>query len=146
MNKEVSPMDKFDFLIGKWKLKYYVPKSFMSDEDTGEGTGEFKRILNNKYVSFDYSAKLSKGEGSAHAIFAWDNKLKLYKFWWFEDSGNYSAATCNFINDDTLCLNWHDSLLVQSFKKENSNKVILRMKYPTNENKHDLVLEVTFTK
>lgn len=146
MNKEVNPMDKFDFLIGKWKLKYYVPKSFMSDEDTGEGTGEFKRILNNKYVSFDYSAKLSKGEGSAHAIFAWDNKLKLYKFWWFEDSGNYSAATCNFINDDTLCLNWHDSLLVQSFKKENSNKVILRMKYPTNENKHDLVLEVTFTK
>ena len=144
MNKEVNPMDKFDFLIGKWKLKYYVPKSFMSDEDTGEGTGEFKRILNNKYVSFDYSAKLSKGEGSAHAIFAWDNKLN--KFWWFEDSGNYSAATCNFINDDTLCLNWHDSLLVQSFKKENSNKVILRMKYPTNENKHDLVLEVTFTK
>jgi hypothetical protein len=146
MNKEINPMDKFDFLIGKWKLKYNVPKSFLSDEDTGEGTGEFKRILNNKYVSFDYSAKLSKGEGSAHAIFAWDDKSKLYKFWWFEDSGNYSSATCNFIDDDTLCLNWHDSLLVQSFKKENSNKIILRMKYPANENKYDLVLEVTFTK
>ena len=53
MNKEVNPMDKFDFLIGKWKLKYYVPKSFMSDEDTGEGTGEFKRILNMPIAIFE---------------------------------------------------------------------------------------------
>ncbi len=146
MNNGINPMDKFDFLIGKWKLNYNIPKSFMSDEDIGEGTGEFKRILNNKYVSFDYSAKLSKGKGSAHAIFAWDDKSKLYKLWWFEDSGNYSLATCDFINDDTLCLNWNDSLLIQTFKKENTNKVILRMKYPADENKYDLVLEVTFSK
>ena len=146
MNKEINPMNKFDFLIGKWKLKYSVPKSFLSEEDKGKGNGEFKRILNNNYVSFDYSAKLSKGEGSAHGIFAWDDKSKLYKYWWFEDSGNYSSATCNFIDDNTLCLNWQDSLFVQTFKKENSDRIILRMKYPADENKYDLVLEVTFTK
>ena len=138
MNKEINPIEKFDFLIGKWKLKYNIPN--------GEGTGEFKRILNDKYVSFEYSAKFSKGEGSAQGIFAWDDRSKLYKYWWFESSGNYLSASCNFIDDDTLCMNWHDSLLVQTFKKENPGKVILQMKYPSDENKYDLSLEVIFTK
>ncbi len=146
MNEKISPMEKFNFLIGKWKLKYNVPKTFMSNEDIGEGTGKFERILNNKYVSFDYSAKLSNGESSAYGIFAWEEKSKLYRYWWFESSGNYLSASCNFIDDDTLCMNWHDSLLVQTFKKENPGKVILQMKYPSDENKYDLSLEVIFTK
>jgi len=144
MTNELNPMDKFNFLLGRWKLKYKVPNSLFGDEDEGEGTGEFKRILNDKYVTFDYSAKLQAGEGSAHAIFVWDEKAKIYRYWWFEDSGSFMTASCNFIDEDTLCLNWHDSLLVQTFKRENANRIVLKMKYPSGDNSYDLILEVTF--
>lgn len=146
MREELDPVDKFNFLLGTWQLEYNVPKSLFSDADNGKGYGEFKRILNSRYVSFDYSAKLSKGEAAAHAVFAWDEKNKIYKYWWFEDSGAFMTATCNFVDENTLCLNWHNSLLVQSFNITENGKVILRMKYPLNTNDYDLILEVVFTK
>jgi len=96
MNIKLSPMDRFSFLIGRWKLKYNVPGSIFSKKDEGYGTGEFKRLLNDKYVSFDYSASLLSGKASAHAIFSWDDKSKIYRYWWFEDSGNFQTAACNF--------------------------------------------------
>ena len=145
MNKLINPMEKFNFLIGEWDLKYRVPKSVFSNEDVGEGTGEFKKTLNGNYVIFNYSAKLKLSENSAMGIFAWDKKSSLYRYWWFENSGNFLSATCDFINDETLFLNWHNSLLIQTFKKESRDKVILQMKYPLNENKHDLILEVILT-
>ena len=84
--------------------------------------------------------------GAAHAIFAWDEKSKIYRFWWFESSGNFDKATCNFIDNETLYLTWHDSLLIQTFRKVDSNKVILRMENPTSEGKYELILEVIFTR
>lgn len=54
------------------------------------------------------------------------------------------TATCNFINDDTLFLNWHNSLLIQAFKKIDNNTVELRMENPDKEGKFELVLEVIF--
>ncbi len=146
MDNLLGPMEKFNFLIGSWHLKYRVPKSIFSNEDEGEGTGEFKKILNDKYVVLNYSAKLKLSANSAKGIFTWDKKSNLYRYWWFEDSGNFLSATCDFVNDETLCLNWHDSLLFQTFKKESDNKVILKMKYPLNENMHDLILEVILTR
>ena len=112
-----QPISKLDFLLGEWSLDYRVPESAISKEDKGTGTGEFKRILNDKFVSFDYHAKLSSMETKAHAIFAWDEKANIFKYWWFESYGGFLAASCNFIDENTLCLNWHDSLLVQTFKK-----------------------------
>lgn len=146
ISKELNPMDKFNFLLGTWKLEYKVPKSQFSDEDTGVGEGEFKRILNDKYVTFDYKAKLSAGEGAAHGIFAWDEKSKIYRYWWFEDSGEFNKATCNFINEHTLCLNWDNSILVQTFNKIENEKVLLEMRYPANKNDYKIVLEVVLTK
>ncbi len=139
-------MEKFDFLLGNWDLEYRVPKSTFSEEDTGAGTGTFKRALNGRYVYFDYSATLTKGQGAAHAIFAWDSKAGIYRYWWFEDSGNFLTATCNFINDETLFLNWHDTLLIQTFKKDGQTKMILRMENPTAEGSYGLILEVIFTR
>ena len=139
----IRPIDKFNFLIGQWQLKYEIPKSIFSEKDKGEGTGEFKKVLKDTYVTFNYRAKLRSSETSAKGIFAWDDKSKLYRYWWFEDSGNFSSATCNFINDDTLSFNWHDSLMVQSFKKESDSEIILRMMYPSNEIKYNIVLKVT---
>lgn len=146
MSEEINPMDKFNFLLGTWKLEYQVPKSQFSEYDSGEGEGEFKRILNNQYVTFDYYAKLSKGEGAAHAIFVWDKRSNIYRYWWFEDSGEFMEATCNFLNETTLCLNWHDSLLVQTFQLIENGKMILQMRYPSNQNDYEVVLKVVFTK
>ncbi|MBN2348927.1 MAG: hypothetical protein JXJ22_08830 [Bacteroidales bacterium] len=139
-------MEKFKFLIGTWDLKYNIPKSFMSIPDTGSGKGTFKRALDNKYVYFDYSGTLSTGPFSAHAVFARDKHEDLYRFWWFENSGSYETASCSFLNEDTLYINWHNGLLQQTFKKAEPGKVILHMEHPNAEGKFDLLLEVILTK
>jgi hypothetical protein len=143
---DVNMMEKFDFLLGNWNLEYRVPKSAFSEAATGTGTGTFKRALDDTYVYFDYSCSLTTGEGAAHAIFAWDEKAKVYRYWWFENSGNFLTATCNFVNNETLFLNWHDTLLIQTFTKAAPNKVILRMENPDSEGKYELILEVIFTR
>ena len=139
-------MEKFDFLLGNWKMEYNIPKSSFSEAATGSGTGIINRALDNKYVYFDYSSLIKNEKGEAHAIFAWDNNSKIYRFWWFESSGNFTKATCNFVNDETLFINWHDSLYSQTFRKVDSNKVILRMENPNSEGKYELMLEVIFTR
>ena len=55
-------------------------------------------------------------------------------------------ATCNFIDENTLCLNWHDSILVQTFGRRENGSVVLEMRYPQNKTDYEVVLEVIFTK
>ena len=140
-----DPMEKFEFLLGDWNLESRIPKSSFSEAATGTGTGTFKRTLKDKYVFFDY-CYLTAGEGQAHGIFAWDDKAKFYRYWWFEDSGSFEHAVCNFVNDDTLFMNWQDTMLTQTFTKAGSDKVILRMKQSLGEDKSELILEVVLTR
>ena len=136
-------MKKFEFLIGNWNLDYKIPKSSFSEPVTGKGSGIFRRALNDKYVLFDYEASFSTGDkATAHAIFARDEKSNVYRFWWFEDSGNFMSASCNFINETTLFMNWHNSLLRQTFRKIDDNTVELIMENPDKEGKRELILEV----
>ncbi|MFQ6069881.1 MAG: hypothetical protein ACE5LC_05065 [Candidatus Aminicenantales bacterium] len=149
MAGQLNMMEKFGFLIGSWSLEYRVPKSAFSEAATGSGAGTIKRAMDDKYVYFDYSASLSSSPaqvGEAHAIFAWDEKAKIYRYWWFESSGNFLTATCNFVNKNTLFLNWHDTLLLQTFTKVSPNKVVLKMEHPIAAGKYELILEVIFTK
>ena len=146
MDEKSEGMEKFNFLLGDWDLESRVPKSQYSDADTGRGTGTFKRALDDKYVYFDYAASYSTGQGQAHGIFAWDEKAKVFRYWWFENSGTFMTATCNFINDETLFMNWHDTIIVQTFTKIDPNKVILRMEHPNSEGEYELILEVIFTR
>jgi hypothetical protein len=146
MAKELNKMEKFEFLLGDWNLEYRIPKSAFSEAGTATGTGTIKRALDDKYVYFDYVASQSGKQTQAHAVFAWDEKAKVYRYWWFENSGSFLTATCNFVNDETLFLNWHDTLLIQTFTKEGSNKVVLRMEHPTALGKYELILEVIFTR
>ena len=117
-------MEKFEFLLGDWDMEWRIPKSSMSEADTGTGGGTFKRFLDDKYVTFDYSGSSIKEQGQAHAIFVWDDKAKLYRYWWFENSGNFDQATCKFLGDKALFLNWHGSLCVQRFRAADPDKVI----------------------
>jgi hypothetical protein len=139
----IDVLDKFEFLLGSWNLEYRIPKSTFSNPGSDIGTGSFKKILNDKYVTFEYS---TKSGSEAKGIFAWDDKLKIYRYWWFENSGNFSEATCNFINDETLAMNWHDTLMVQTFVKDGPDKVILKMQYPAVPQGYELVLEVILTR
>lgn len=146
MPEEIIPMDKFNFLLGTWEMEYKVSKSQFSVADEGEGEGVFKRTLNNRYVTFDYKVQLSKSKAATHAIFAWDENSMIYRYWWFEDSGAFMQATCNFIDENNLCLNWHNSILVQTFSKKENGKILLEMRYPSNKPDYETVLEVAFTK
>ena len=140
-------MKKFDFLIGTWRLDYLVPQSELSQAMTGRGTGIFRRVLNDKYVFFDYTSTFSNGTtGAAHAVFARDNKTGLYRYWWFEDSGAFLTASCQFINDETLFLSWQDTLLTQTFAKVGPDQVILRMEQPNSQGQRETVLEVLMTR
>ncbi|MCF7886257.1 MAG: hypothetical protein K9M80_07170 [Candidatus Marinimicrobia bacterium] len=108
-------MEKFSFLIGKWKLDYQLPKSDFHAAASGTGSGVFKRELNNKFVFFDYFSFINDEKHNAYGIFGWDKKIEQYRYWWFEDSGVSLSATCNFVNDNKLIVHWHDTLLVQTF-------------------------------
>ncbi len=55
-------------------------------------------------------------------------------------------ATCNFVNNETLFMNWHDTLIIQTFNKVSANKVILRMEHPEAQGKFELIMEVIFTR
>jgi len=139
-------MEKFEFLIGGWNLEYNIPKSSFSEAATSKGYGTFKRALDNKYVFFDYGSDIEHKTEGAHGIFAWDDKVKLYRYWWFESSGAFQQATCNFVDENTLFMNWHDTLLIQTFKRISKNKVVLHMSNAIAENKFELVLEVILTR
>ena len=103
-------MEKFNFLLGDWDLEYRVPKSSIHEAATGIGSGTMKRALNDKFVIFDYVASLDDPEDKAHGIFVKDEKAGFYRYWWFESSGAFMQASCDFVNDKTLAMNWHNSL------------------------------------
>ena len=71
-------MEKLDFMLGNWHLDYQIPKSKFSEAETGTGIGLFKRVLDGRYVTFDYSSSIDEKQGQAHAIFAWDEKMEIY--------------------------------------------------------------------
>ncbi|MBU1679511.1 MAG: hypothetical protein KKD86_11785, partial [Bacteroidetes bacterium] len=124
-------------------LEYRIPKTEFSDSGSDNGIGTFRKILSDTYVLFEYS---TKSGGAAKGIFAWDEKIKAFRYWWFENSGNFSTATCNFINDSTLAMNWHDTLLVQTFVRDSQDRVILKMQHPDDKLGYKLILEVILTK
>ncbi len=132
-------MKPFEFLIGNWDLDYIIPQSSFHAAATDKGSGTFSRALNDRYVVFDYK---TKSGGAAHGIFGWDGKIQLYRYWWFENSGAFLTATCQFINDHTLYMQWHDTLLVQTFTKINARTVRLRMELPDNKGNYELIMEV----
>jgi hypothetical protein len=145
MDNDLSRMDKFEFLLGDWNLEYRVPKSSLGEADKGIGRGTIKRALGGRYVFFDYHAVLEKtGGGGAHGVFGWDARTGIYRYWWFEDSGNFLTASADFLDQYTLRLNWHDTLLLQTFKKSDPDQVILRMEKPLAAGGHELILEVLF--
>ena len=142
----LNPVDKLNFLLGTWDMVYSIPKSSTSQEDKGEGRGEFKKTLNGKCVTFDYEAELTETKRSAHGIFSWDEKTNQFRYWWFEDSGAVMQADCWFEDEDMLYMEWQNTNLTQTFAKVNDDNVILRMENYSADEKSELVMEVALTR
>lgn len=136
-------MEEFDFLTGDWKLEYRIPESVFCKAASYGGRGSLKKILNDKYILFEYKTEAGI---EAKGIFARDEKIKMYRYWWYEDSGDFMAATCSFINEDTLWMNWHDSLLIQTFTRITADRVILEMKHPDSSGNYSTILTVILTR
>jgi len=138
-----NPIERLGFLLGEWHLDYHIPKSSLAEAGSDSGTGRFARALNDNYVIFDYSTETG---GAAHGVFAWDKKVGILRYWWFENSGSFQTATCQFLDDGTLAMNWHDTVLVQTFTRIDANKVVLRMSTPAAHVSYEVVLEVVMTR
>jgi hypothetical protein len=136
-------MEKFKFLIGNWDLAYRIPRNNSSEYGMDHGTGAFTRALDGKYVFFDYSTTSGV---KAHGIFAKDSNVNQYRYWWFENSGVFLTATCKFLNESKLFLEWIDSELTQIFTMETLDKVVLQMFRSTGRKEPEIVLEVIFTR
>ena len=149
-------MDKFDFLIASWNLNYKIPKSSFSEEATGDGKGTFKRALNDKYVVFDYEASFSTGDrAAAHGIFTWDDKLKMYRYWWFDNydnayhcTGKYvtSANALVFTRDDIESETGEQLSCRYTFKFEDDNNIVFTWEEGDQGGNYDLVLTTTYTR
>jgi hypothetical protein len=145
--EDITMMEKFAFLLGTWKLDYRIPKSRLSEAGTSRGWGTVRKVLRDRYVQFDYEASDPAGKTTrAHALFAWDEKSKIYRYWWFEDSGAFLTASAHFLDDGGLYLFWHETPYVQTFRKTGRNEVTLWMGQPAPEGKFETVLEVLMTR
>ena len=136
-------MNRLGFLLGEWHLEYHIPKSSFAEAGSDAGTGRFARAFSDRYVFFDYS---TESGSAAHGVFAWDAKAGILRYWWFENSGSFSTANCQFLDDGVLAMNWHDTVLVQTFTRIDASKVILRMSAPAAHGAYELVLEVVMTR
>lgn len=59
-------------------MEYRIPESIYSKAGTDFDKGSFKKMLNDKYVTYAYS---TDSGGEAKGIFAWDEKIKAFRYW-----------------------------------------------------------------
>jgi len=58
----------------------------------------------------------------------------------------FGEARRGFPDDETLFLNWHDSLLTQSFVNTGPDRVTLRMGHPGPRGEYELIMEVLMSR
>ena len=130
-------------MIGEWSLDYTVTQRGKTLR-TIRGIGSL-RFLFDAYLTFDYQVfdKPSAARiAEAHAIFAWDKKLRQYRYNWFESSGNFHQATGVLRDADTLALEWQDINCTQIFRRLSADAMYLEMQC----REQDFLLRVDFSR
>jgi len=137
-------MQALDFMTGEWSLDYTVTQHGQTTK-TIRGTGSLHYLFNATYLTFDYQM-IEKATGEmiaeAHAIIAWDKKSGQYRYYWFEDSGNFHQATGVLRGAHTLALEWQDINCTQIFQRVSADAMYLEMQCP----EQDLLLRVDFSR
>jgi hypothetical protein len=137
-------MRALSFMVGEWALDYAVTQQGHTTK-TMRGIGSLRYLFDATYLTFDYQAlqrATSEMIAEAHAIFVWDKKLRQYRYYWFESSGNFLEATGVLRDADTLALEWQDINCRQIFRRVSADAMYLEMQCPD----QDLVLRVDFAR
>jgi hypothetical protein len=137
-------MRALSFMVGEWGLDYTVTQGGHTTKAI-RGTGSLRYLFNATYLAFDYQVfEKASGEmiAGAHAIFAWDKKSGQYRYYWFEDSGNFHQAAGVLRDAHTLALEWQDINCTQIFQRVGADAMYLEMHCP----EQDLLLRVDFTR
>lgn len=142
--KTDAPMRALSFMIGEWELDYTVTQNGHTTQ-TIRGTGSLRFLFNATYLTFDYQM-IEKATGEmiaeAHAIFAWDKQSGQYRYYWFENSGNFHQATGVLRDPRTLALEWQEINCTQIFRSVSADAMYLEMRCPD----QDLLLRVDFSR
>lgn len=137
-------MQALSFMIGEWVLDYTVTQ-YGHTTQTIRGTGSLRFLFNATYLTFDYQM-IEKASAAmiaeAHAIFAWDMKAGLYRYYWFESSGSFHQATGALQDAHTLAFEWQGIKCTQIFRSVRADAMYLEMRCP----EQDLLLRVDFTR
>jgi len=139
-----APLRALSFMVGEWGLDYTVTQHGQATK-TIRGIGSLRYLFNATYLLFDYQMfDKATGEklGEAHAIFAWDKKSSQYRYYWFEDSGNFLQAAGTLRDDHTLALEWQDIHCTQIFRRVSADAMYLEMQCP----EQDFQLRVDFSR
>ena len=138
---------ELEFLLGEWKLNYRFPASDLSPaEGTGTGQGTFKKMLDDRFLRFEYTCSTTLGAGAAVGIFAWDAQASYFRYFWFENSGAFATARCRMEDRDTLFMEWEHERLVQTFHRDDTDRITLLMDQVKADGSRHNVLEVRFSR
>jgi hypothetical protein len=72
-------------------------------EDQPSGSGKWMaRPFYGLFLVINYTGKGPEGGYAAHGVMAYDHEEKIYKLWWFDDSGNIGQYSGSWKDDNTL--------------------------------------------
>jgi len=137
-------MRALKFMVGDWALEYTVTQHGHTTQ-TIRGTGSLRFLFDAAYLTFDYrmiEKATEKTIAEAHAIVAWDRQAGLYRYYWFESSGNFHQATGVLQDAQTLALEWQEINCTQIFRSVSADAMYLEMRCPAQE----LLLRVDFSR
>ncbi|HLG93633.1 MAG TPA: DUF1579 family protein [candidate division Zixibacteria bacterium] len=95
---------KLSFLVGNFTSENISYDTPMGKGGPGKGRNMNRWGLDSLYVMANYEGTMAAlGDYKGHGMFTYDVQSQQYKCWWFDNHGNQSEYTGNFIGD-TLAL------------------------------------------
>jgi uncharacterized protein YodC (DUF2158 family) len=95
---------RLSFLAGTFTTENMTFDTPMGKGGPGKGRNINRWDLDSLYVIANYEGRMAgMGDYKGHGMFTYDTPSGQYKCWWFDNFGNHSEYTGNFVGD-TLAL------------------------------------------
>ena len=88
------------FLVGAWEEAITYPGAQMA---TGTGRWIARPVLGD-FLMINYEGRGPQGPYRAQGVLTYDRELKLYRMWWFDDTGGIGDYRGIFVDMNTLVL------------------------------------------
>jgi hypothetical protein len=92
------------FLVGAWEEEITYPGR-EAGADKGRGRWLARPDM-GRYLMFRYEGSGPEGDYRAMGILTRDAATQKYRMWWFDDSGNAGEYTGDFVDENTLVLEY----------------------------------------